>query len=501
MKHSVASRKEKSISTPLVFALFSNDRIKKHFFFPKFSKGDATYLSDVAGDFKAEFGACEVYRLPGAVKSSVILFGLGERSSWSLRKLALAARKLTQSVQAKKLNTLCVCIDDYFFKGGTPERTAEVFATNVEMATYAFTRYKEAPKEGWPCIDEVTYEVKSSARAQALTRALDIGSLIGRAVNDARELSNTPGCDMTPILLAKEAQKRAKNYKISCKVLGEKEMGVLKMGGILAVSRGSKEEAQFIIMEYWGGAKSGTPYVFIGKGITFDSGGLHIKPWNAMDDMFMDMSGGAAVIAAISAIASMKLRVNVVGLVPAVENMPSGESFRPGDIITSMAGKTIEIGSPDAEGRVVLADALTYAKRYAPSLVIDVATLTGSCAAALGHHASAVLSPKGTLVAALEKAGEASGDYVWPLPMWEEYEADVKGVNADLNNGGRGKGADTINGAQFLKPFAGEFSQWAHIDIASTMTTHTDQYLSKGASGSGTRLLIEIARQFQKFSK
>ncbi len=494
MKHTRVPKEKIFSADAVVIALFKKDELTKHPFFAALKKEDQLYLASALSTCKRAYLDTEKYILPSKTHPTLFVFGLGEKTSWSLRKLQTAARKLMQCVKASSVSSMTVCIDDFSLSTHSLEKAAEVFSMNVELSHYMFSMYREAPKEGWPSIKEVHYYSIDTKRTKHLHRAIHEGVIIGEQVNNARDLSNIPGGDMTPKVLAREALKKGKACGVEVTILGEKAMKKLRMGGILGVSRGSKEEAQFIIMKYLNASTSKKPYVFVGKGITFDTGGLHLKPSNAMDEMHMDMSGGAAVINAVLAIARMKLKVNVIGLIPAAENMPSGESYRPGDVLRSMSGKTIEVVSPDAEGRVVLADALTYAERYEPALVIDVATLTGACSVALGRHASAILSPQEKLIPHLKRAGEESGDHVWELPMWEEYEADVKGQVGDILNAGKNREAGTINAAMFLWQFTKKFSHWAHCDIASTMTTSPDQFLSKGSSGSGTRFLIEVAR-------
>jgi len=246
-------------------------------------------------------------------------------------------------------------------------------------------------------------------------------------------------------------------------------------------------------MEYYGAGKKEAPYVFVGKGVTFDTGGLNLKPEKGMNDMHLDMLGGAAVIAALGAAARLKLPVNIVGLVPTVENMPGNAGYRPGDVLKSLSGKTIEVLNTDAEGRIILADALTYAERYQPKLVVDVATLTGACQVALGLKVAGLMTPDTELQSKLQQVAEASGDYAWPLPMWEEYEEEIKGTFADVQNTGKSGYGGAITAAMFLWQFAKNYP-WAHLDIAGTMKTVEGQHLAKGASGAGTRFLIEIAR-------
>jgi leucyl aminopeptidase len=263
------------------------------------------------------------------------------------------------------------------------------------------------------------------------------------------------------------------------------------MGGILGVAAGSDHEPQLIILEYRGGKKE-KPIVLVGKGVTFDTGGLNLKPESGINEMHMDMSGGAAVITTTLLASKLKLKKNIITLVPAVENMPSGSSYRPGDILRTMSGKTIEVLNTDAEGRIILADALCFAKRYNPRLVIDVATLTGAAIIALGQRASAIFTPDPKLEELIRLVGEESGDYVWPLPLWEEYEEEIKGTFGDVANVGKTKYGGATIGAVFLWQFVKDFLQWLHIDIAPRMTAIDGEYLAKGSAGAPVRLLIKL---------
>jgi leucyl aminopeptidase len=266
------------------------------------------------------------------------------------------------------------------------------------------------------------------------------------------------------------------------------------MGAILGVAKGSDAPPRFIIIEYKGKAEK-KPIVFVGKGVTFDTGGLNLKPGKSINDMHMDMSGGAAVIHALSAIARLKIKKHVIGIIPAVENMPSGSSYRPGDVLRSMSGKTIEIGNTDAEGRVILSDALTYAERYTPRIVVDVATLTGAACVALGDQCSALFTKSDVIAKKLTDIGDHVGERTWRLPLWDEYEDGIKGTFADWSNVGKGHDGGAINGAMFLYQFAKKYP-WVHLDIAPVMTTHEGQHLGKGASGVPVRSLVRIAETF-----
>ena len=272
-------------------------------------------------------------------------------------------------------------------------------------------------------------------------------------------------------------------------------MKILKMGGVLGVAQGSSEEPKFIVMEYSGGGKKDKPFVLVGKGVTFDSGGLNLKPSQHIYEMHMDMSGGSAVINTIALAARLKLKRNVIALVPAVENMPSGSSYRPGDLLRTMSGKTIEVLDTDAEGRVILSDALTYAEQYQPKLVVDVATLTGAAAVALGQRASGIFTKDEKLARLAQELGEEAGDYVWPLPLWDEFEDEIKGTFGDWANVGRTRYGGASTGAIFLYQFAKNYP-WLHIDIAPTMTSIDGQFLAKGATGVPVRLLLKLLEQF-----
>jgi leucyl aminopeptidase len=471
-----------------------------HPFLSHLDPREASYVRGVLKNFSSTLLEYEKLTLPSHPSRAILVLGLGEEKDWNHRRMARAARKIVQLAKQYKKKSCALLLDDMSVSGCSMAECAMRIVQNVEMAHYAYREYVTEPKEGWPTVREIQYCTRSP-RAAHMDKALEQGRIIGEQINLSRDLANTPGGDMTPRRLAEHAAREGKKYGVSVTVLGEKQMEKLGMGAILGVSRGSAEEAQFIVMEYKGGTKNTKPIVFIGKGITYDSGGLNLKPSAALDEMHMDMSGGAAVIAAISGIARLKERVHVVGLIPAVENMPSGSSYRPGDVLRSMSGITIEIGNTDAEGRVVLADALTYAKRYDPQLVVDIATLTGASMVALGPHASAIFSRDVQLVEQLRDSGEQSGDYLWPLPMWEEYEDELKGTVGDIRNAKKTRDAGATNGALFLYQFAKDFPRWAHIDIAPTMTGAPSHILGTGSRGSGTALLIEIARRHKSLAR
>lgn len=416
----------------------------------------------------------------------------------NLRKLFLLLRKMVMMAKGVKAEKLGFNFSDFKFKGIklSDEELGEIIGSQLDFANYEFLDYKTPTKEGFNFVKEIIIQ----ACPERSQRAILKGQTIAEEVNKTRSLANTPGGDMTPQILARKAKEAVKNLPVKIIVLGEKEMEKQNMQAILSVGRGSDEESKFIIMEYFGGKKGEKPIVLVGKGVTFDSGGMNLKPSSSLTGMNMDMSGGAAVIHSVALVAKMKLKKNIVALIPAVENMVSGKSYHTGDIIRSMSGKTIEILNTDAEGRVILADALTYAQKYNPEVVIDVATLTGAAAVALGERASAIFTEDDNLAKNLEEAGEKTGDYVWRLPMWEEYENEIKGTLGDWTNvhnkDSRYGGA--IYGAIFLYQFikakaeGGKAPKWAHIDIAPRMTAMAEENLAQGALGSPVRLLYRF---------
>ncbi|MBC8145166.1 MAG: leucyl aminopeptidase [bacterium] len=311
----------------------------------------------------------------------------------------------------------------------------------------------------------------------------------------ARDLVNAPSNEIYPETLAAAAKRELTPHGVTVKILNKAAIEKLKMGGLIAVNQGGVRPPAFIIMEYNGGRRGERPIVLVGKGITFDSGGISLKPGAGMADMKMDMGGSGAVIGAMRAIGEMKIARNVVGLVPTTENMPSGTAYKPGDVITFMNGKTAEIDNTDAEGRLVLADALTYADRYKPLAVVDLATLTGAIVIALGEYATGMFGNSDALKSRLKESADRTYDRVVELPLWEEYEELIKSDIADVKNSG-GRAAGSITAALFLQHFIGDYP-WVHLDIAGTgMTSKASGYISKGGSGAGVRLLIDFVKNW-----
>lgn len=454
---------------------------------------------------KAERGAVKIKFIKGSLSrfdGKVLSVPFGDTKPLSRRKFVLQMRKVISLAKQNKIKSIAIDFKDIKAlvpKNFTDNEAGKVTAIAFVMAGYEHDTYKTKTKNTYAGVETVA---ALNTPELAKHEGFWVGEQVAAAVNAARELANTPGGDMTPQKLAAAAKAAAKasgaGPKVTVKILGRKEMTKIGMGAVLGVAKGSAEEPQFIVMEYRGSTSVQKPVVLVGKGVTFDTGGLQIKPGDHMYEMHMDMSGGAAVMHAIALAAKLKLKANVVALIPAVENAASGSAVRPGDILKSLSGKTIEILHTDAEGRVILADAITYAKRYNPALVVDVATLTGAALVALGEQASAVMmrpaDPK-TVMDVLDMA-EVSGDYVWPMPLWEEYDDMVKGKFGDVPNistAGNSRYGGVIAGGKFLEVFAKDLDcPWVHIDMAPKMTAAPNEFLAKGAAGAPVRLLLAL---------
>lgn len=481
------SPKIKSSSVPVIF-LRSATKAEKHDFIKSLPKEDFAYVIRFFGK-SGDDESARVLILPSGNKAIVISEKESKKSP--LRKTIISMRRVISLARKEKIKEVAISLNDFMVSGSSEEEIAELMATQFELANFEFNGYKTVPKNGWNFVDNVSIVCKENT---FLKKAVLSGKIIGEEINKARALSNTPGGDMTPAKLAQEAVKSGRETGFKVKVLKENEIKKLGMGGVIGVSKGSAERPRFIIMEYMKGAKGRKPVVLVGKGVTFDTGGLNLKPSQHIYEMHMDMSGGAAVIHTMAALARLKVKKNIVGLVPAVENMPSGSSYHPGDLLKTMNGKTIEVLDTDAEGRVILADALEYSKKYKPELVIDVATLTGAAMAALGQRASAVFSTDADIGDRIIAAGEKAGDYVWPLPLWEEYEEEIKGTFGDFANVGKTRYGGAITGAVFLWQFIKDIP-WVHLDIAPRMTSIESDSLAKGAAGASINLLTHFVRK------
>ena len=446
-----------------------------------------------SGEFKGKAGEQVLFHSAGQSPAErVLLLGLGAKSACSLETLRKAAGKALQQLVGKKLQSATIALPLCEVNGKSLKDRLQACAEGLLLAGYRYDRFlNEQAKEDRKLPKTITLLIDDTEPKQACEDALGKAHKLCQGVVLARDLVNTPGNIKSPAYLAEQAKEAAAQSSLSCKVMSKKELEKEGFGALLGVAQGSVREPHLVLLEHNGAKKSQAPVVLVGKGVTFDSGGISLKPGEKMDEMKMDMAGGAAVIGTLLAASLLKLPLNLIGIVPTVENMPSGTAYRPGDILTSLSGQTIEVLNTDAEGRLILADALTYAKRYDPELVIDLATLTGACIIALGNHATALLGNDQQLVQDLLKAGEESGERLWQLPLWDDYDQQIKSDVADMKNIG-GRPAGTITAAAFLQRFAKDF-HWAHLDIAGTAWRDQEQaYCTKGGTGVGVRLLIEF---------
>lgn len=437
------------------------------------------------GEMVGEEGTSLFYPAQEKAGVGLLFIGLGPKKSFQLKTARKAVTVLAKSVVSGHPSSVAIALDDFIPEAGSVTVLVHALVSEIGALTYQFTDYKSKEKVKPPKLREVLLCVPEPLAEEA-RQACQEAEAILLGVNRARDLGNMPPNDLYPEKLAATAIAMAKEQrKLKATVLDEKDLQRLGANAILAVGRGSERPPRLIALEYSGSHKSEPPIVLVGKGITFDTGGISLKPGAEMDEMKYDMCGAAAVLGVMEALAQLKVKLNVVGVVSSAENMPDGRASRPGDIIRTLSGQTVEILNTDAEGRLVLCDALTWVERFKPRAVIDLATLTGACIIALGHQASAVLGNHAELVSALKKAGEEMNDRAWELPLWDEYQEQLKSNFADMANIG-GRPAGTITAACFLARFTEKYP-WAHLDIAGVAWKSGKE---KGATGRPVPLLM-----------
>ncbi len=438
-----------------------------------------------SGDLNGKTGqTLMLHGLSGIAAKRVLLVGCGDKNKFDIASLRKATESAARVLQKSGATNALFCLPEL------TENSAEGIRHMAEAicsATYLFDQTKSKKEPVTHPLELIEFainkEFSSAARFAAQT-----GAAIGAGSALARDLGNLPGNICTPTYLADQALALAKEFAIKTEVLEEHDMEKLGMGSLLSVSRGSRQPAKLIVMKYSGGGadSTGAPIALVGKGLTFDAGGISLKPAAAMDEMKYDMCGGASVFGTMKAVAMLKLPINLIGIVPSSENLPDGEANKPGDVVTSMSGQTIEILNTDAEGRLILCDALTYSERFKPKAVVDIATLTGACVIALGAHASGLLSNDDELAHDLLESGQQAYDRAWQLPLWKDYQKQLDSNFADMANIG-GREAGTITAACFLSRYT-ENLKWAHLDIAGTAWTKGK---TKGATGRPVGLLTQ----------
>jgi len=434
------------------------------------------------GDFSGKSTQVDMlYQLPGIAAKRVMLVGFGEKTSFSSECFKKIVKSASNRLLELNVKEAVSCLSETLDEKITMQQCVLVLSDEM----YRFSSFKSKPQEP-VSLQSMTFVVDDVSPCESY---LNQAVAIANGVAFAKDLANAPGNVCTPGYLAEQAEVLAEFYdKMQLKVLEESDMEALGMGAFMSVSKGSKEPGKMILLHYTGADKGEAPVALVGKGITFDTGGISLKPGAAMDEMKYDMGGAASVLGTMKACCELQLPINVIAVIAAAENMPSGEASKPGDIVTSMSGKTIEILNTDAEGRLVLCDALTYVGKYNPAAVIDIATLTGACIIALGHHISGLMVNDESLAEDVLQAGKLIKDEAWQLPMTNDYHQQLKSNFADLPNIGGSRAAGTITAACFLSQFTEEYA-WAHLDIAGTAWVSGEK---KGSTGRPVPLLTQF---------
>ncbi len=421
----------------------------------------------------------------------VVVIGMGKKNELTIDRIRGAFAVICRQLRKQRVKNIAVVANGVRTKHISLVDSVQAMTEGALLGSYSFRKYISEKKDKSIEIKNMTILIDNKVDIHLLESSIGRGKILAEATILARDMVNEPANYMTPTDMVEVATVMAREHGLELTILNEEEMRKLGMGALLGVAQGSCQEPKFIILDYKGRNGDGIDLSLIGKGITFDSGGISIKPSNKMEEMKTDMAGGAAIIAAMVAIARLKLKINVTAIVPAVENLPGGTALKPGDVLVAMTGKTIEIISTDAEGRLILADALGYANKLKAKRIIDVATLTGACQVALGSVCTGVFGNNQQLLDALISAGNKAGEYMWQMPMYDEYKEQNRSDIADIKNAARG-GAGAITAAQFLAEFAGS-TPWVHLDIAGTSIADKERkYHTKGATGVPVRTIVNL---------
>jgi len=428
-----------------------------------------------------------LHNIPNLPSERVLLVGCGKEKEFNENRYRDTAAKAVSVLKDTGATEVTSYLTELDVKGRDISWKVRQAVEVTEAALYRFDQLKSKPDNSRRALRRVVLAVPKRSDLGPGEQAIREGRAIAEGMKLARDLGNLPGNLCTPAYLAEQAVEIGKQYGLKITVLEKNDMEKLGMGALLSVARGSRQPPKLIVLEYHGGKEGEPPVALVGKGLTFDAGGISIKPAANMDEMKYDMCGGASVLGAVKAAAELKLPLNIVGIIPSSENLPDGDANKPGDIVTSMSGQTVEVLNTDAEGRLILSDALTYAERYKPAVVIDIATLTGACVIALGAHASGLLANNDQLAREILGAGKYTYDRAWQLPLWDEYQKQLDSNFADMANIG-GREAGTITGACFLARYAKNF-KWAHLDIAGTAWKTGKE---KGATGRPVPLLVQF---------
>ncbi|MCK5241605.1 leucyl aminopeptidase [bacterium] len=447
------------------------------------------------GDFKGKAGELIVLYPKGQKTKRIFVCGLGKAKAIQMDVVRKAVFLIMKKAVKLKLKELVFDADSFIHKHTESRAVIQTIVLMGGLAAYTYTENKSGKHQKTQA--KATKLILAGSARSDLKGICEQGAVIAEAVNYARILADRPANQLYPQSLANEAKRLSRlSAKLSVKVMQKPELIRKGFGALLAVGVGSQRSPVLIELNYRGSTAGKAPIALVGKGITFDSGGISLKPSNKMDEMRYDMSGAATVLGIFKAATQLRLPVNLIGVIPAAENMPSGSAARPGDIVKSLSGKKIEILNTDAEGRLILADGITYVKKHKPTSIIDFATLTGAVIVALGHAASGLISNNQKLADEIIQAGNVSGEKVWQLPLWDEYRDLVKSENADVANIGNKPGAGTIVGGAFLEKFV-ENTPWVHLDIAGTAWGEAGLIFNKGATGVGVRLILEWLKKIK----
>ncbi|MDN5848963.1 MAG: leucyl aminopeptidase [Nitrococcus sp.] len=480
---------EKQRSACVVVGVFEPRRLSQAA--AQLDKASNNFLSGLVrrGDMEGRLGQnLLLTNVPDVLCERVLMIGCGREREFNDGAYRQVLAAMISRLQDSGAVEAITYLTELNVKGRDVAWRVRDAIISVAGSLYRFDSLKSKQDSPRRPLRKLTLSVPGRRDLGAGERAAEIGGAIARGMTFAKDLGNLPANICTPSYLAQQAQQLAGRLQtLQVEILGPKEMEKLGMGALLSVARGSRQEPRLIIMHYQGAGAKARPYVLLGKGITFDSGGISLKPGQAMDEMKFDMCGAASVFGTIQAVAELALPVNVIGMVAASENLPDGNASKPGDIVTTLSGQTVEILNTDAEGRLVLCDALTYSERFEPEAIVDLATLTGACIVALGHHAHGLLGNSTPLINELLAAGNGAGDRAWELPLWDEYQEQLKSNFADMANIG-GRDAGTITAACFLSRFTKK-QRWAHLDIAGTAWKSGEQ---KGATGRPVPLLVQF---------
>jgi leucyl aminopeptidase len=445
------------------------------------------------GDFNGKLNETLLFRPARGIQAKrILVVGLGKKEEFRLECARQAAGTTAQAAEKLGLTKITSVVHGAGAGGASARDAAQAVVEGIRLGGYRFTAYKSQKKDDAKLLTQLVLVEHDAARAREIREGARLGKLVSDCVVFVRDLANRSGSDHPPALLAEAARNMAREVGLRCTILERKDLEHEKMGALLGVGRGSRNDPRLIVLEHRGTAGSGPTLCVVGKGITFDSGGISLKPPGKMDEMKFDMSGGAAAMGVARAAAMLKLPVNLISIIPSAENLPGGGAYKPGDVLVSASGITIEVLNTDAEGRLVLADGLHYATRYKPEAIIDLATLTGACVVALGTQASGLMTNHAELADRVKASGEATHERVWELPMFPEYHESIKSDVADIKNIGAPGEAGPIAGGVFLQNFVKNIP-WVHLDIAGTAwTTKNHPYAPKGSTGVGVRLLTHL---------